>query len=78
MPRKSPYSRRYEGLRLLLVEARSSAKLTQAELSAKLKRPQSFVSKYERGERRLDVIELIEVLAALGADPVALVVKLMQ
>jgi transcriptional regulator with XRE-family HTH domain len=52
------------------VQARSDAGLTQAELSARLKRPQSFVSKYERGERRLDVIEFCEVAAALGIDPV--------
>ena len=52
------------------MQARSDAGLTQAELSARLKRPQSFVSKYERGERRLDVIEFCEVAAALGIDPV--------
>jgi transcriptional regulator with XRE-family HTH domain len=35
-----------------------------------LKRPQSFVSKFERGERRLDVLEFREVAQALGIDPI--------
>jgi len=43
--------------------------MTQAELSQRLKRPQSFVSKYERGERRLDVVEFGDVAKALGLDP---------
>ena len=56
-------------LRELLVEARQRADLTQAELSKRLNRPQSFVSKYERGERRLDVIEFGQVARAIGLDP---------
>ncbi|MEO5567493.1 MAG: XRE family transcriptional regulator, partial [Gemmatimonadaceae bacterium] len=35
-------------------------------------RPQSFVAKYEGGERRIDVIEFIAIARALGADPVGL------
>jgi transcriptional regulator with XRE-family HTH domain len=62
--------------RELLVEARKDADLTQAELSSRLKRPQSFVSKYERGERRLDVVEFGEVARALGVDPVKLLANL--
>jgi transcriptional regulator with XRE-family HTH domain len=63
-------------LQELLVEARRRAGLTQAELSKRLKRPQSFVSKYERGERRLDVIEFGEVARALGVDPLRFLEKL--
>ena len=62
--------------RELLVAARKEAELTQAELSSRLNRPQSFVSKYERGERRLDVVEFREVACALGVDPVQLLAKL--
>ena len=58
--------------RELLIEARKGADLTQAELSRRLKRPQSFVSKYERGERRLDVVEFGDVAKALGVDPLRL------
>ncbi|MBI1786245.1 MAG: helix-turn-helix transcriptional regulator [Acidobacteria bacterium] len=61
--------------RELLVDARRKADLTQAELSARLKRPQSFVSKYERGERRLDVVEFGAIARALGLDPVRFLAK---
>jgi len=66
----------YKRFRELLSEARKTEKLTQAELSARLRRPQSFVSKYERGERRLDVIEFAEVARALGIDPLRFLAKL--
>jgi transcriptional regulator with XRE-family HTH domain len=56
-------------LRELLVEARKEADITQADLASRLRRPQSFISKYERGERRLDVVEFGEVAKALGIDP---------
>lgn len=65
----------YKKLSELLVTARGEANLTQVELSSRLKRPQSFVSKYERGERCLDVIEFGEVARALGLDPVRILGK---
>jgi ribosome-binding protein aMBF1 (putative translation factor) len=65
---KSLHTPEYEYFRSLLVTAREKAGLTQAEVSAKLERPQSFVAKYEGGERRLDVIEFIQVCMALGVD----------
>ena len=67
MPR-SRHSPRWVLLQDLLAEGRRAADLTQAELAARLRRPQSFVSKYEAGERRLDVIEFLEVIEALGLD----------
>lgn len=66
---KSVFSGKYDRFRRLLVEARKQAGLTQVKLSERLSRPQSFVSKYERGERRLDVIEFFEVARAIGIDP---------
>jgi transcriptional regulator with XRE-family HTH domain len=59
-------------LRTLLRELRSRHQLTQAEVAKRLAKPQSFVAKYERGERRLSAIEFIHVARALGAEPVAL------
>jgi transcriptional regulator with XRE-family HTH domain len=56
----------------LMVGARKSAGLTQEALSRRLKKPQSFVAKYEGGERRLDVVEFIAIASALGADPLKL------
>jgi len=52
------------------VNARKESGLTQADIAARLKRPQSFISKYERGERRLDLVEFREVAQALGIDPI--------
>jgi transcriptional regulator with XRE-family HTH domain len=53
----------------LLIEARKTAGLTQHDVAAGLKRPQSFVSKVEQGERRLDVIEFLELCRLIGIDP---------
>ncbi len=55
-----------------LTGARKSAGITQAELSERLSRPQSFVSKHERGERRLGVVEFMEVAQATDADPIGI------
>ena len=66
---KSVFSEQYNLLRQLLVAARQQSELTQAQVASKVGKPQSFVSKYERGERRLDVIEFLEVTRALDVDP---------
>jgi transcriptional regulator with XRE-family HTH domain len=65
---KSVFTRKHERLRQLLVEVRKKANLTQEQLAARLARPQSFVSKVERGERRLDVVEFFDFVAAIGLD----------
>lgn len=57
-------------LRGQFIQARKNAGLTQVGLAERLGRPQSFVSKYERGERKLDVIEFCRVCRALEIDPV--------
>ncbi len=49
-----------------LREARQAAGLTQAEVALRLRRPQSFVSKCESGERRVDVVELVEFARLYG------------
>jgi len=67
----SKVSGRYAKFCVLLREARIDADVTQAELAARLRKPQSFVSKVESGERRLDVVELVDVLHALRVDPLA-------
>lgn len=73
---KSSFSLKAEQLRALLVEAREKRGLTQADVASRLGRPQSFVSKYERGERRLDVIEFLEVAEALEVSPVSILKQL--
>jgi transcriptional regulator with XRE-family HTH domain len=62
----------------LMIEARKSAGLTQQEVAKRLKRHQSFVAKYEGGERRIDVIEFLTISRALEADPVRLLKSLMR
>ena len=63
---KSLSSTESEKLTALLRSVRSDAGLTQAEVADRLEQPQSFVSKYESGERRLDLIELRQICKALG------------
>lgn len=73
---KSIYSRKYAQFLDLLIEARKNADLTQVEVAVRLGRPQSFVSKYENGERRLDVVEFLDIAKAIEFDPLKLVRKL--
>jgi transcriptional regulator with XRE-family HTH domain len=61
-----------------LKAAREEAGLTQKELADRLSEPQSFVSRFESGERRLDVVEYIHVSRALEIDPVALLRKIVR
>lgn len=73
---KSIYSAQYQQLCEVLRELRRGAGLKQADVAKRLDVPQSFVSKYESGERRLDVIELRHVAAALGTTLNAVVEQL--
>ncbi|GGJ34464.1 helix-turn-helix domain-containing protein [Streptomyces lacrimifluminis] len=65
---KSIYSAEYQRLCALLRALRLEAGMTQVQVAAVLDVPQSFVSKYESGERRLDVIELRYVVRTLGVS----------
>ena len=53
-----------------LADARQRANMTQVELARRLGKPQSVVSAFEAGKRRVDVIEFLLIVRALGADPV--------
>ena len=55
-------------LRELLIAARKAKGLRQSDLAAALGRPQSFVSNYERGERRVAVADFVLITRALGVD----------
>lgn len=56
-------------MRQILVDARRAAGLRQEDVAERLNKTQAYVSKYEQGERRLDVAEMIEVCEALGLNP---------
>ena len=65
--------RRRKGLLALLRQVRLEAGMHQAEVASKLGKPQSFVSNYESGERRLDLLELQMVCEVLGVPVVEFV-----
>jgi transcriptional regulator with XRE-family HTH domain len=58
---RGEYARAYERFLARLRQARTDAGLTQEGVAKRLNRPQSFVSKIESGERRVDVVELAEI-----------------
>ena len=61
-----------------LVAARKRAELTQRQLAEKLKRPHSFIGRIEAGERRVDVVEFIEITRVLAIDPRIILTRLMK
>lgn len=75
---KSLKSAEYARLVGLLVATRHKAGMRQQALANKLGKPQSFIAKYEGGERRLDVVEFIAIAQALGADPIKLFRRFVQ
>lgn len=75
---KAKFSPLYRRLCRMLVDARKKSGLQQTDVAKRLSRPQSYVSKVESGERRLDVGEFVELATAIGVDPAALLRKAMQ
>jgi transcriptional regulator with XRE-family HTH domain len=65
---KTRFSTLDDHFRSLLKELRTSAKLTQSELATAIGHPQSYVSKYELGERDLSFVETMQVCEALGSS----------
>jgi transcriptional regulator with XRE-family HTH domain len=63
---KNPYSYHQAKLQDLLRRVRLEAQLRQEDLAKRLGMPQSFVSKYESGERRLDFVEIRQICEAVG------------
>jgi transcriptional regulator with XRE-family HTH domain len=68
----------YKALTSELKNARKRAGLTQQEIADGLKRPQSFVTKYENGERRLDVLEFVTIADTIGANPSRLFARILK
>ena len=73
---KSTYTDNYAKLIKQLVDCRKRQKITQAELSACMGKPQSFIAKIENKERRLDVIEFLELCKYMQVDPIPIVASL--
>jgi transcriptional regulator with XRE-family HTH domain len=72
----TPKDHKLIGARLKLV--RRKALVTQIELAKRLKKTQSFVSAYESGQRRIDLLELAQIAAALDINPRALVNEILD
>ena len=68
----------YEYLRTELKKARLAGELHQLDLAKRLKKPQSFISKVESGERNLDIIEFVSYCIALELDPVKYLKKIVD
>ena len=66
--RKSLHTKAQKVLQEALVAARKAAGLSQHQLAVRLRKPQSFIAKYERGERRLDLIEFLVIVRQLNGD----------
>ncbi len=74
---KAQYPDLYRRFGQLLAEERKARGLTQAEVGRRLGKPPSAIWKYENGELRVDVVELIALGRAVGFDPLELMRRLM-
>jgi len=70
---RSVFSQHYDVAISVLKAARLKADLHQTDLAARLGRPQSFISKIERRERRIDLVEFLILARAIGVDEIDLV-----
>lgn len=75
---KARFTPSYDRLKRLLIEAREHAGLRQIDVARRLRVNQSYISKVESGERRLDVVEFIQYAAALEADPVRILREILR
>jgi transcriptional regulator with XRE-family HTH domain len=75
---KSLHSAEHSAFCALMIETRKKAGLTQSQLAKRLRKSQSFVAKYEGGERRIDVVEFLTIASALGTDPILLLRSLIH
>jgi transcriptional regulator with XRE-family HTH domain len=75
---KTLRTRRHRALCAVLKSARKAARLSQDELASRLKTSQTVIARIEIGERRIDVIEFIDLAKALRLDPRTILTELMD
>ena len=75
---KSVRSPAQRALLVALRDTRKQAGLTQQELARRLRRPQSFVSAYESGDRKIDVLEFLRIAKAMKSDPCAILKRVVS
>ena len=71
-------SSRHKALLAAIVEARNATGLSQREFAKKLRRTNNFVWRIEAGERKVDVLEFIEIAKAAGIEPDELMRRVMR
>ena len=69
-------SPRHQALVDLIISERKAAGLTQVQVAKKLRRYQSYVTLFETGQRRLDVVEFMDIAEAIGFDALAAIKRL--
>ncbi len=67
---KTIYNERYQRLINALVKVRKNSGLTQQQVAERLSKPQSYIAKIEKLERKLDVLEFVDLCDVIGADRV--------
>ena len=70
---KTIYQERYQAFIKQLVLARKACGLTQMQVAEKLSKPQSYIAKVEGADRKLDVMEFVELCQAINVDPTTLI-----
>jgi transcriptional regulator with XRE-family HTH domain len=70
-------SKGYKVVGAVFEAARLRAGITQKEMAIRVRKPQSFISNLERGQRRIDVVEFVMLATHLGADPKRLFARVM-
>lgn len=75
---KSMFTPAYGLMLEVLLDLRRSSGVTQVELAKRLGKTQAFISTFERGIRRIDLIEFYAIVRALGGDPVAIFADLVR
>lgn len=74
---KTTHSPLYRQTLTALIDTRKRQGLTQVDLARRLGKPQSFVSKFENGERRIDIAEFIEICRAMQVDALELLAPIL-
>jgi transcriptional regulator with XRE-family HTH domain len=78
MSRDALHSDENKALVAILIEAREAAGLTQAELGERIKKRQQFISRLEKADRRVDLLEFIMIARALKLDPRELFARVLR